>query len=237
MRVCTRLAERCANGGAVRHRVLDVRFGSTIRSFIAFRPRRSVCGCLVVGLLALVIAACGGEDDEAAEPDSAPSGAGTASATPKLVGRWERVQTCRELAHALSQADLSALAPAVLTDFFPGTSARELARKANACKGATPRAHAHFFTKDGAFGSLDENGSQVDEDSYRIVDDDTLQIGDGRFDYRILHGDTLILRPVITGGARRRALAHPREFSTAGWQVAVSYDGLPWKRVSCEGWC
>lgn len=32
-------------------------------------------------------------------------------------------------------------------------------------------------------------------------------------------------------------VANPREFSLAGWEVAVTYDGQKWKRVDCEGWC
>ena len=211
---------------------------SATRSVIALRHARRVCSPLAVALLLLVTPGCGSDDSASpTKTASAASSAKTATPTAGLVGRWERVQTCRELADALDQADLSALAPAVLTDFFPDSSARQLARKANPCKGATARAHSHFFTKDGVFGSLDENGNQVDDGSYRIVDDDTFRIGGGRFDYRILHGDTLILRPVIAGVARRRALAHPLGFNTAGWQVAVSYEGLPWKRVSCKGWC
>jgi hypothetical protein len=42
---------------------------------------------------------------------------------------------------------------------------------------------------------------------------------------------------VSAAAARRRALSHPFEFSTAGWQVAVAYEGLSWKRVRCYGWC
>jgi len=87
------------------------------------------------------------------------------------------------------------------------------------------------------FGSVDQHGNQVDEDPYRIVDDHTLRIGGSRFDYRILHGNTLILHPVITRAARRRALSHPFEFNKPAWQVAVSEEGLAWKRVRCEGWC
>jgi len=87
------------------------------------------------------------------------------------------------------------------------------------------------------FGSVDQHGNQVDEDPYRIVDDHTLRIGGSRCDYRILHGNTLILHPVITRAARRRALSHPFEFNKPAWQVAVSEEGLAWKRVRCEGWC
>ena len=147
------------------------------------------------------------------------------------------MQTCGELRHALDQADLSALAPGVLTDFFPDATAQELARKPDLCKGAVARSHSHFFTEDGAFGSVDDTGNQVDDGSYRILDDHTFRIGSSSFRYRILHGDTLILQPVITGAARRRALAHPLKFNPAGWEVAVSYEGLPWKRVGCDGWC
>jgi hypothetical protein len=32
-----------------------------------------------------------------------------------------------------------------------------------------------------------------------------------------------------------RALAHPLQFSTAGWMVAVAYPGHTWKRVPCGG--
>jgi hypothetical protein len=42
---------------------------------------------------------------------------------------------------------------------------------------------------------------------------------------------------VITAAARKKALSEPQKFSKAGWQVAVTYMGLPWKRVSCNGWC
>lgn len=193
---------------------------------------------VIVLVIAGLLAGCGSDDSEPAQ-SSTPAAQPASSARPaSLVGRWERVQTCGELAHALDQADLSALAPSVLGDFFAGTSARKIARKKDLCKGADPpRRHSHFFNEDGSFGSLDQDLNQVDEDPYRIVDDHTLQIGRGRFRYRIADGDTLILHPVITAAARRRALSDPFEFSTAGWQVAVAYEGLPWKRVRCYGWC
>jgi hypothetical protein len=43
------------------------------------------------------------------------------------------------------------------------------------CAGAEgPLEHDHFFTEAGAFGSHDENGEQVDEGDFTIVDDDTV---------------------------------------------------------------
>jgi hypothetical protein len=48
----------------------------------------------------------------------------------------------------------------------------------------------------------------------------------------------LRLEPVISTAARRKALARPLQFSTAGWQVAVSCS--PTRRETRElrrGWC
>jgi len=68
-------------------------------------------------------------------------GSTTRSGGPELVGRWERVQSCRELAHAYDQAHLSALAPATLgSDWFGETSGRQLARKKDLWRAPNPRA-------------------------------------------------------------------------------------------------
>jgi len=55
--------------------------------------------------------------------------------------------------------------------FVPGvTSADQISDPTNPCKGAVPRRHAHFFTKSGAFGSLDWRGRRVDDGMYRVID-------------------------------------------------------------------
>src|SRR5207249_11896313 len=41
-----------------------------------------------------------------------------------------------------------------------------------------PTAHTHTFWADGTFSSYNENGQQVDDGTYVIVDDHTLRIGD-----------------------------------------------------------
>jgi len=78
---------------------------------------------------------------------------------------------------------------------------------------------------------------QVDDDQYRIINDNTVRIGDVAFRYRILHGNTLMLSPVLTTVMVHKALAHPQKFSAAGWPVSVAYPGHTWKRVLCESWC
>jgi hypothetical protein len=167
-----------------------------------------------------------------------PAAAATEAArSPRLVGRWERVTTCQDLVSALTKAGLRKTAPAMLAGngFVPGTP-KQLSAKADICKGAVPRRHSHFFTAAGQFGSVDYNGQQVDDGSYRILDARTVRINEGKFRFRIA-GRELRLEPVISAAARRKALAQPLQFSTAGWQVAVAFPGHAWKRVPCAQWC
>jgi hypothetical protein len=191
----------------------------------------------------LTFAACGGDDESSAqndtdEPIAAEQVAAKASdaQVAPIVGRWQQVHTCQQLVDALNAEGLGAVAPAMVGDFFPNQSYNELAAKDDVCSGATPQQHSHFFTADSAFGSVDQHGNQVDDGPYAIVDSNTIQIGDGTFDYRIESG-TLQLTPVMTDKQRREALRHPERFSTAGWMVAVSYPGSKWKKVPCQGWC
>ena len=191
--------------------------------------------------LTVLAAGCGGSNEStpSEEPSSSEptTAATTETAAPPIVGRWEQVHSCEQLVKALAKAGLRAVAPAMVGDYFPGRSPKQLARKPDVCEGAKPEPHSHFFTEDGSFGSLDEEDNQVDDGPYEVVDDDTLRIVEGEFRYRIMDDSTLVLHPVIPAAEKRRALARPLEFSPAGWQVAVSYDGLPWKRVDCAGWC
>jgi hypothetical protein len=154
----------------------------------------------------------------------------------RLEGRWSRTTTCQEMVAALQKSGLRALAPAVLAGngLVPG-SAAQIAAKPKICSGATPRVHSHFFNSHGQFGSVDWTGKQVDDGSYRVIGN-TVHIGDGTFAFRIVD-DVLTLTPVITAAAKHQALAHPGQFSSAGWQVAVAYPGHTWKRVPCKGWC
>jgi hypothetical protein len=167
-----------------------------------------------------------------------PAGAATETArSSPLVGRWERVTTCQELVSALTKAGLRKTAPAMLAGngFVPGTPL-QLAARTNICKGAVARRHSHFFTAEGQFGSVDYNGRQVDDGSYRLLGARTVRINDGTFHFRIA-GRELRLEPVISAADRRKALTLPLRFSTAGWQVAVAFPGHAWKRVPCAKWC
>jgi hypothetical protein len=160
---------------------------------------------------------------------------------PAIVGRWQVDRTCQGLVQAARRFNLEPLAPSIVGDYFPGKTPQQLARKKHLCRGATVQQHSHFFTSDGLFGSVDQHGQQVDDGMYRVINTRTIRIGNpdtgARFHYRITDRKTLRLRPVITKRMRRQALAHPFEFSPAGWAVAVSYTGHTWERVRCGRWC
>ncbi len=166
-------------------------------------------------------------------------------ATPKagFVGRWQRVVTCPELVSDLKKAGLGALAPYAWqgqtsasgkSSFKPGSPKPTMSHP---CTGAIARLHSHFFNQQGRFGSLDWEGGQVDDGTYRIIDSRTFRIGPTRFHYRIVNGKTLMLTPVLTKAMVRQAVAHRKKFSAAGWAVSVAYVGHTWKRVPCNGWC
>jgi hypothetical protein len=179
---------------------------------------------------------------ESGSSRSAPASVRT-TPVPELVGRWERVTTCPELVDELEKAGFGTLVAQVWvgqtsasgrSSFKPGSPKPT---KTQPCTGAIPRVHSHFFNEFGQFGSVDWTGKQVDDGPYRIVDDDTVVIGNTTFRYRIANGDTLMLEPVISEAMKNETLAHPLEFTEAFWAVTVAYASHTWKRVSCSEWC
>ena len=167
-------------------------------------------------------------------------GAQSGGAKPSpIVGRWQTVRTCQDMVGALKAAGLRTLGPGEVGDYFPNQTPQQLAKKKNLCQGAKPQLHSHFFTANGAFGSLDQHGQQVDDGTYQ-VNGSTLKISNndvsGSFGFR-LQGKTLMLRPLLTPALKREALADPLNFHPAGWMVGVALNGKPWKRVACRTWC
>ena len=121
-----------------------------------------------------------------------------------------------------------ALAAIAENGFLPGvSSADQIADPKQPCKGAVPQEHSHFFTADGQFGSRDAQGDQVDDGTYKIVDDRTFVVSkefpDVTFHYRIA-GDTIRFDPVVPACA-------PSCFE-AIWSVMVAFPGKTWDRVS-----
>ena len=194
---------------------------------------------LVVGSL---LVGCGSDDSDTPEAASATPKDTSSQRPASIVGRWQLQQSCEGMVKSLDQAGLRAIAPSIVGDFFPDQTPKQLARKGDVCQGAEPRQHSHFFTTDGEFGSLDQNGQQVDGQPYRVIDGQTLRInsefGAENYRYRIDAGDRLTLVPVIPPGAKRAARANAlNDPGIAGHMAAVAYAGHTWKRVECEGWC
>jgi hypothetical protein len=178
------------------------------------------------------------ESPEVANSPNSPTDTVSSAPVEPLVGLWQRETTCEELVDAFDAAGMRQLAPAALAgNGLVSGSTQEIARRNEICKGAKPRIHSHFFTADGEFGSLDWNGQQVDDGTYKIVDGRTFKIVNMAFRYRITSGDTLTLDPLISKTQRRRALAHPGEFSPALWAVSVAFPGNTWERADCGPWC
>jgi hypothetical protein len=179
----------------------------------------------------LVTVACGLNDSTSTpststeEPTASPS---PAPAEP-LVGEWQRLQKCLELARGLKQAGLEEfIAESVVgSEFIAGVDdVSQLPDPANPCKGAEPRLHSHFFTEDGEFGSLNEFGKQVDDGTYELVNDRTFILGDKlTFHFRI-KGDTIMFDPVIPQDCSTKKC-----FGDAVYMVGVSYPGERWERV------
>ena len=146
-----------------------------------------------IGIIAavLVVVACGSQStlpaassapasatSTAAAPSQTEAASSTAAASP-LVGTWTRVNDCAAFVGALEEADLADLAPGWLVGagYFASEADIDLD---DPCAGATEVEHSHFFTADGEFGSFDENGAQVDDGRFELVDEDTMAVGEGQ---------------------------------------------------------
>ena len=182
---------------------------------------------LVLATLVTALVGCGTASQPATPLSTTPASSASRAATP-LVGTWSRITTCEERASALAKAGLErfTLEHAAGEGWLPGvTETGQILDPRHPCTGAVPLRHEHFFTVDGLFGSRDADGRQVDDGTYRVVDDRTVVINDGTFRYSITGGDTLRLDPVMPDCAATGCFA-------AQWAVAVAYPGLTWNRTA-----
>ena len=171
----------------------------------------------IAAMLAFALVGCGSSDESSGEP-AATTGA-------EIVGSWERLTTCTERVAALRRAGLEEFAVSHVTGegWIPGGQIKDPDHRP--CRGAVPLEHGHFFTEQGEFGSTDAQGDQVDDGTFRVVDDDTIVIekefGEVVVDYRITNG-SLFLDPVIPDCVETGCFA-------AQWAVSMAYPGLPWR--------
>lgn len=77
------------------------------------------------------------------------------------------------------------------------------------------------------FGSRDDRGTQVDDGTYELTDDNTIVIDKefGRVSFEFtIDGDQFFLEPDLPACAKNGCFA-------AQWAVAVAYPGLAWERI------
>ena len=116
-----------------------------------------------------------------------------------------REHECAGIADALAEAGFD---ESVIIETIVGNglvagaeSPSDVATVTEACEQATTLEHSHEFTADGQFYSYDQDGNEVDFGTYRLVDDDTVAIGDAsvEFDFTI-EGDHMTLEPQTEPG-------------------------------------
>jgi hypothetical protein len=194
---------------------------------------RSIAAVVTMIVLSIALVGCGergptpvaaSPPEEAPSPDSSPAQPLT-EAHP-LVGEWAQELRCEEMVSSLLAADQGLLLKdAVWGSFFwpePETIEEFRFRASDPCRGAEPRLHSHFFTAEGAFGSLDENGRQVDDGDYHVRGNGKLVINESTFRYEI-KGDSLTLDPVLPSCS---------DCFEAMWMIAVASPARAWERVA-----
>jgi hypothetical protein len=198
----------------------------------------------VIGMFVLVLAGCGpatpasstgtaaspSQANASPQPGSSPTARPSAAALAPLVGQWELKRTCAAIVGALTKAHQTDLIPSVITETIEGVPENAPLPKtwdpSQPCANAKPPTeHSHTFWADGTFNSYDENGRQVDDGTYQIVDDHTLAIGDMRFSYTTV-GDTIAFDVVIP-----KPCTSEKCRGDLGWAFSVAYPGEHWTRV------
>jgi hypothetical protein len=181
---------------------------------------------IVFGLAAL--AACS-SNTSTTTLKPAPAGSNTGM-RPALVGQWELKKTCAMIVEALTKAGLQDLIPMDVPETLDLPENAPLPADwdpAHPCADAKPpTAHSHTFWPDGTFNSYDQLGKQVDDGTYKIVNDHTFTIGSQAFHYRI-SGDTIMFDVVIPKHCTSKTCR-----GSIAWAFSVANPGQRWTRVT-----
>jgi hypothetical protein len=208
--------------------LLGFAVGGSHTSATLLRERSQTRSGFAVGLLLALVGVTGGSfSDAAATGASGPAAAASASSQTALVGTW-RVTTCTELVTGLRNAGLKKFVLEFVAGngFIPGiTRPDQIKDPTHPCKGAVPRRHSHFFTRDRRFGSLDWRGRPVDDGTFRLVNSRTVVIfkefPEVTFHFRI-RANRITFAPVISQGCSTFRCA---------WANSMAYPGKTWQRA------
>jgi hypothetical protein len=145
-----------------------------------------------------------------------------------LVGEWLGVHTCSRIMEIMTAAGMrgQGLLNAAESGSIPGvTTVDQIPDPARPCRGEVDVAHSHFFAADGLFGSRDQDGQQVDDGFWRLVDIDTFTINGTPFDFRV-DGDELRMEAVDVG-----TCPDPTAWCPEAWKLMVAMPGMTWIRA------
>jgi hypothetical protein len=152
---------------------------------------------------------------------------------PLLVGQWALKKTCPMVVQALTKAGLEDLIPLDVGETLKLPENAPLPATwdpSHPCADAkAPTEHSHTFWPDGEFNSYDQNGQQVDDGPYTIVNHHTFTIGTHNpttFHYRI-QGDTIMFDVVIP-----KVCSSKRCLENLAWAFSVANPGQTWTRVT-----
>ncbi len=160
---------------------------------------------------------------------SSPAPTAAATARPALVGQWELDRTCQAIVTALTKAGHPELIRGGVGELVQGNINGEVPSdwepKHPCAKALPPTPHSHTFWPNGMFNSYDENGRQVDDGPWAIVDAQTFTIGKSTFSYSIV-GDALMFEPIVP------AVCSGQCRDDLGWMYSVSFPGSAWHRLT-----
>lgn len=189
----------------------------------------------------LVVSACSGGPTSAPSatvsvttlPTAVPTAPPTAALKSAIIGDWTRLVSCEESLAAFVAAGLTdQVGQWVVDNFVPAGAS---ASPGHECDNANPPAqHSHFFTGAGRFGSRDENGQQVDNGDYVLVDSSTLSFPSHAHEFGY-NGD-LIVGFAISGDKLTFTIQIPSSCSAEcrvayGWAMSAFYGPQPFQRT------
>jgi hypothetical protein len=206
-------------------------------------------GRLVVFVLIAVAVAAAGCSSKAptsvgTSTPASPTISVSVSASPlsPLVGQWELKLTCQAIVSALTKAGLQDLIPQDVGNTIKGWpedgSVPAWWDPSHPCAQAKPIEHSHTFWADGSFNSYDENGNEVDNDHYQLVDDRTFRFQYIAMQYSVT-GDSLKMDVVMPKNCTAKRIVgvddegNPvRCRDLLGWAFSVALPGQVWTRVT-----
>jgi hypothetical protein len=164
---------------------------------------------------------------------ASPSPASPSAASSAIVGEWVRTASCEEALAAFTEAGLLDQVPAWVVGNYVGEGAT--AAPGKECANAKPAVpHSHFFTADGRFGSRDENGQDVDDGGYQVVDSDTLSFGSHAQEFG--HAGDILVDYSVEGDQVTFQVKVPTPCDPAcrvayGWAMSAFFGPRPFDRT------